>query len=147
MKMSTKGRYGVRFMLDLVEHYLQGPIPLKDIAQRQDISEKYLWQVINPLKAAGLIIPVRGAHGGYILARKPEDITVRDIINILEGPMALVECVDDSKRCPRSGDCIAHDLWVEIGDKIDQALRGISLADVVEKFRVRRKNDPVNYSI
>ncbi len=147
MKMSTKGRYGIRFMLDLVEHHLQGPIPLKDVAQRQDISEKYLWQVINPLKAAGLIIPIRGAHGGYVLARKPAEISVRDVINVLEGPLALVECMESKSRCKRITECMAYDMWVDIGEKLDQALRNITLADVVERFHTRRQSDPVNYSI
>jgi Rrf2 family protein len=134
-------------MLDLVEHYSQGPIPLKDVAERQDISEKYLWQVINPLKAAGLIIPIRGAHGGYVLARKPREISVRDIIIVLEGPLALVECMEKKSRCRRIPDCMAHDMWVEIGEKLDQTLREITLADIVERFHARRLSDPVNYSI
>lgn len=134
-------------MLDLVEHYQQGPIPLKDVAQRQSISEKYLWQVINPLKSAGLIIPIRGAHGGYVLARKPQEISVRDIITVLEGPLALVECMEKKNRCKRVADCMAHDMWVEIGEKLDRTLREISLADIVERFHVRRQSDPVNYSI
>jgi len=134
-------------MLDLVEHYLQGPIPLKDVAKRQDISEKYLWQVINPLKAAGLIIPIRGAHGGYVLARKPQEISVRDIICVLEGPLTLVDCMDKKRRCRRIPDCMAHDMWMEIGDKLDQAMRDINLADIVERHHARRQSDPSNYSI
>jgi Rrf2 family cysteine metabolism transcriptional repressor len=85
MKLSTRGRYGVRMMLELALHYGEGPILLKDIAERQGISEKYLWQLINPLKTTGLVNSLRGAHGGYVLAKAPEAISLKAILQILEG--------------------------------------------------------------
>jgi len=86
MKLSTKGRYGVRLMLDLAAHYGERPVLLKEISQREDISEKYLWHLITPLKSAGLIHATRGAHGGYELAKAPSEITVKDVFEVVEGP-------------------------------------------------------------
>ena len=102
MKLSTRGRYGVRLMLDLALHYGEGPIFLKDIAERQGISEKYLWQLINPLKTTGLINSQRGAHGGYVLGKAPERISLKEILQILEGSLCLVDCVDNPSFCERS---------------------------------------------
>ena len=118
MKLSTRGRYGTRLMLDLATHFGEGPILLKDISARQKISEKYLWQLISPLKNAGLINSTRGANGGYELSRQPKTITLCDIMAVLEGPMYLVECVDNSKNCELSFDCVTRDIWKEISDKV-----------------------------
>src|SRR5450759_2500949 len=94
MKLSTKGRYGVRLMLDLASHFGEGPVILKQISQREEISEKYLWQLINPLKSVGLVRATRGAHGGYVLAKTPSEITVKDILQVVEGSLCIVECVE-----------------------------------------------------
>jgi len=135
MKLSTRGRYGVRLMLDLALNGGNGPVLLREIAHRQEISEKYLWQVINPLKAAGLISSVRGAHGGYLLAQKPADINLRNILNVLEGPLCLVECVHNAAGCDRSPTCITREVWAEASQGILKALEGITLADMVEGHR------------
>jgi Rrf2 family cysteine metabolism transcriptional repressor len=92
MKLSTRGRYGVRLMLELALHYGEGPILLKDIAGRQGISEKYLWQLINPLKTAGLVNSLRGARGGYMLGKAPDAVSLKAILLILEGSLCLVDC-------------------------------------------------------
>ena len=133
MKLSTKGRYGVRLMVDLALRYGEGPILLKDIAERQEISEKYLWQLISPLKNAGLINSTRGAHGGYNLAKPPAQITLKEIVLPLEGSMCLVECVDNPSLCSRANTCVSRDVWHEVSEKILQTLESVTLENLVEK--------------
>jgi Rrf2 family protein len=133
MKLSTRGRYGVRLMQDLALHYGEGPILLRDIAQRQEISEKYLWQIINPLKTAGLVNSLRGAHGGYILGKAPEAISVKEILQVLEGSLCLVECVDNPSLCERSPSCISRDIWEEASKNMQQTLEDTTLAAMVER--------------
>ena len=113
MKLSTKGRYGVRLMLNLAAHYGKGPVLLKGCLSKgeEDISEKYLWHLINPLKSVGLIHAKRGNIGGYELAKEPSEITVKDIIEVVEGPIYLVDCIENPATCKRSDFCIARDLW------------------------------------
>ena len=135
MKLSTKGRYGVRFMLDLAMHYGEGPIFLKDIAERQGISEKYLWQLVSPLKSAGFINTVRGSKGGFYLSRDPGNINLMEIIRILEGPICFVDCVEDPKLCDRSQGCISRDVWGEASRKVGEIFTGITLESMVEKQR------------
>lgn len=95
MKLSTKGRFGVRLMIDLALHSGRGPLLLKDIARRQGISEKYLWNLINPLKTVEHVRSIRGAHGGYRLAKQPAEISLKDIMRVLEGCLCLVDCVEN----------------------------------------------------
>ena len=99
MKISTKGRYGIRLMLSLALHYDKGTLALKSIAREQDISEKYLEQIINPLTKSGLVKSYRGAQGGYILTREPKDITIGEVLRILEGSLSPVDCVHNP-MCP-----------------------------------------------
>jgi Rrf2 family protein len=113
MKLSTKGRYGVRLMIDLAAHYGEGPVLLREIAKREEISEKYLSNFVNPLKAMGLLEATRGVHGGYILGKAPTEITMKEIIEVLEGPLCLVDCVEKPVACNRAAFCIARDLWSE----------------------------------
>ena len=131
MKLSTKGRYGVRLMLDLALHYEQGSVFLKDVARRQEISEKYLWQLTGPLKAARLINSTRGPHGGYTLARSPQDINLKEIVNVLEGPLCIVDCVDDPGLCNRSVDCPARGIWSTVSKSILDVLESTTLQDVL----------------
>ena len=133
MKLSTRGRYGVRLMLELALLYGQGPILLKEIAASQGISEKYLWQLINPLKTTGLVISQRGMHGGYALGKPPEAITVREILRILEGSLCLVDCVDNPSLCERSPSCIARDLWGEASEEMQRMFGSMTLAAMVER--------------
>lgn len=120
-------------MQDLALHYGEGPILLRDIAQRQEISEKYLWQIINPLKTAGLVNSLRGAHGGYILGKAPEAISVKEILQVLEGSLCLVECVDNPSLCERSPSCISRDIWEEASKNMQQTLEDTTLAAMVER--------------
>ena len=133
MKISTKGRYGLRILLDIATHQDQGPVNIRDIARRQSISGKYLWQVINPLKGAGLVRSVRGAKGGYMLAREAADISVKDVVSVLEGPVTLVPCVDTPARCKRSDNCVAREAWAEIEGKMVETMVSIRLAELVRR--------------
>jgi len=130
MKISTRGRYGTRMMLDLAAHHDQGPTPLREIANRQDLSVKYLEQLIIPLKAAGYIRSVRGARGGYTLARKPDKISVGQIIKVLEGGLSLVDCVEDPKVCEREKNCPTRDIWLRMSERLMEELSSLTLRDV-----------------
>ena len=141
MKLSTRGRYGVRLMLELALHYGEGPILLKDIAERQGISEKYLWQLINPLKTTGLVNSLRGAHGGYVLGKPPEAISLKAILQILEGPLCLVDCVDNPSLCERAPSCISRDIWGEASKNMQQTLEDTTLAAMVERQKEKLKNE------
>jgi Rrf2 family protein len=122
-------------MLDLAAHHDEGPIPLKKIAKRQDLSVKYLEQLMIPLKAAGLIRSVRGANGGYILARKPEAINVGQILEILEGSLSLVDCVEDPEICEREQQCPTRDIWLRMSQRLMEELSALSLQDVLKGKR------------
>ena len=133
MKISTKGRYGLRTLMDIAVHQTKGPVNLNDIAERQGISAKYLWQIMNLLKTAGLVRGTRGPKGGYILLRDPATITLLDVIQILEGPVTLVECVDDPDFCTRTANCVAHTVWDEVSQAIRNALQKITLAEILRR--------------
>ena len=132
MKLSTRSRYGTRLMLDLARFYDQAPIPLAEIAKRQKLSVKYLEQLIIPLKAFGLIRSVRGARGGYRLARSPERITVGQVIEVLEGGLSLVDCVNDPKACKLRVHCLTRPLWQGVSRLIKEYLSSLTLKDVLE---------------
>ena len=119
--------------MDIAMHQAKGPVTLNDIAKRQAISVKYLWQVINPLKTSGLLSVTRGAKGGYVLARRPESITILEIMDILEGPVSLVDCITKKDACNRLDTCVARTVWVEVNHAIEKAMKGISLADVLHR--------------
>ena len=135
MKLSTRSRYGTRLMLDMAEHYNDGPIHLMIIAQRQGISVKYLEQIIIPLKKAQYVKSVRGPKGGHALARPPEDITVGEIVALLEEGMSLVECSHDGDSCQRSPFCPTRHIWQEAARAMFAKLESITLADLLEKSR------------
>jgi Rrf2 family protein len=140
MKLSTKGRYGVRLMIDLAARYGEGPVLMREIAKRQEISEKYLSNLINPLKATGLLEATRGVHGGYVLGKSPSEISMKDIVEAVEGPMCLVDCVDKPATCARTSLCIAHELWSEASKGINQVLEKYTLADMVVRQKAKRDN-------
>ncbi len=142
MKISTKGHYGVQAMFDLAQHYGEGPISLKSVAERQGLSEHYLEQLIAVLRKAGLVRSVRGAQGGYILARQPDDIKVGDIIRVLEGPIAPVECVneEDAEQCHKAESCITRSVWEKVRNSIEDVLDSISLADMCKDAEKAKMN-------
>ena len=141
MKLSTRTRYAVRAMIELARHNLTRPLQLKIIAERQEISVKYLEQLMAILKSAGLIKSVRGSKGGYVLARAPNQIALSDILHCVEGPIATVECVEDSTSCARAADCAAREVWKRVEQAIEQVLQSITLKDVAEMASNTKQSD------
>ena len=133
MRLSTRGRYGTRLMVDLAQHHADGPIPLAEIAKRQDLSAKYLEQLIILLKGAGLIRSARGRRGGYMLARRPEEIYLGEIIETLVGRLALVDCVAEPELCERSPECPTRGIWVGMTEIVKKQLFSLNLQDVVQR--------------
>jgi Rrf2 family transcriptional regulator, iron-sulfur cluster assembly transcription factor len=131
MKLSTKSRYGTRLMLDMAQHYNEGPIHLANVAKRQGISVKYLEQIIIPLKKANYIQSVRGPKGGHTLAKPPEEITVGEIVAVLEESTSFAECSDNDGFCERSSTCLTRHLWKEAAQAMFDRLHAITLADVM----------------
>ena len=130
MLISTKGRYGVMIMVYLAENYNNGHKPLKEIASSQDLSEKYLEQIINPLTKAGMLTSYRGAQGGYALSKPPTEIAVGDILRILEGSLAPVYCVaENGETCDKLKSCNSVVVWKKIKDAIDKVVENMTLAD------------------
>jgi Rrf2 family cysteine metabolism transcriptional repressor len=132
IRISTKGRYGTRFMLELASHYGKGPLLLKEVAQSQGLSEGYLQHIVDALKGAGLVFSSRVGHGGYTLARPPEEITLKDILSILEGSINLVECIDNPIICGRSEDCVPRKVWSELSANFSKSLDSITLGKMVQ---------------
>ncbi len=132
MKISTKGRYGLRMMLDLAHNYQNGLVSLKEIAQRQEISEKYLEQIIILLHKSGLIRSMRGSQGGYALAKSPEEITVGAVLRALEGSLVPVDCVLD-ESCPRIEGCATRRLWSRIADAVADIVDNTTLAQLAKE--------------
>lgn len=131
LKVSTKGRYGLRAMVELAGHYGSGPVMMSDISRSQELSRKYLHALLTNLREAGLVTSVLGAKGGYLLARSPADIKVREIVEALEGSMSIVECVPSAKSCARSPDCATRGLWVSLSQEITRVLDAVTLEDLV----------------
>ena len=125
----------MRFLIDLALYGVAGNVTLKDIARRQGISEKYLWQVANPLKTAGLIRAEPGAGGGYALARAAEEISLRDVVVALEGEGALVTCVQDPEACGRAAGCAAREVWAALDERISEAMASFRLSGMVARQR------------
>lgn len=141
MRLSTRGRYGARFMLDLAIHGGQGPVLLKDLAERQGLSVKYLEQLVGPLRKAGLVKSKRGVRGGFQLAKAPEEIRMLEVVEAVEGALTLVECVAHPKGCPRSPKCATKEVWSKAANAIREVLAGISLADMIGSHGSTRERE------
>ena len=141
MKLSTRTRYAVRAMIELAKHDNNRPLQLKLIAERQEISIKYLEQLMAVLRSAGLIKSVRGSRGGYILAKAPNQIAIIDILHCVEGPIATVECVEDGTRCSRATDCAAREVWMRVEQAIENVLQSITLRDVADMATGTKQSD------
>lgn len=135
MKLSTRARYGIRAMLEIAMHGGQSPVDLNEISKNQGLSKKYLHALLVQLKNAGLLASVRGKTGGYLLAKKPEEITLFDIYLVLEGGINLVDCVAHEELCSRAGDCVARKIWQRLGNAIRKELDTTTLADLIEETR------------
>jgi len=135
MRLSTKGRYGLRAMLDIAQSQEDGPVAIHTIAQRQDLSSRYLEQLLIPLKQAGLVKSVRGSQGGYVLGRAAGSITVGDVIRVLEGPIAPVECVNELNpdECDRADYCVTKKIWSRLRDSIVEVLDSYTLEDLMKE--------------
>jgi Rrf2 family protein len=131
-------------MVALALNYGQSPIFLKDIAKGENISEKYLSLIIIPLRRIGLVNSIRGAYGGYRLAKEPSQITMKEIVDVLEGDCSLVDCVKNPSTCPRVSTCASHDIWVIIGGKISETLSSITLDMLVKMNQEKAGNAMMN---
>lgn len=147
MRISTKGRYATRAMLDLAMHYDKMPVMLKDISARQGISLRYLEQIVSPLIAAKLINSTRGPRGGISLSRPPRKIRLLDIIQVLEGPVAPVECVENPGVCTRAPMCATRDVWMDLARAMQGVLGSTTLQDLVERQKKRDPGRELVYSI
>lgn len=133
MKLSTRSRYGLRALIDLAFHYNDGPVPLREVAERQNLPENYLEHLMAALRRGGIIKSVRGPSGGYYLNRAPQDITLGDIFRLLEGPIAPAECSASSEgTCSSPSDCFVFSLWQELSDEINNVFDSKTLADVLK---------------
>ncbi len=142
MKISTKGRYALRFMLDLAEHQNEGFIALKDIAERQGISKKYLEQIVPLLNKADILKANRGYQGGYMLAKSPEQYTVGDILRITEGSIVPVACMEESADlCARRDSCMTLNVWKGLNKVIADYLDGITLQKILDDYREQSVNE------
>lgn len=146
MKLSTRARYGVRLMIVLAMKYRKGPVFLKDIAKGENISEKYLSIIIISLRSAGFVNSMRGANGGYVLAKAPEQINMKDIVDVLEGDSGLVECVKNPSTCERVPICVSHDVWAMIDGKISEVLSAITL-DTLIKMKQEKTEQAIMHNI
>lgn len=138
MKLSTKGQYGVKAMFDLALHYGVEPTSLKNIAKRQEISEYYLEQLMAVLRRENLVKSVRGAQGGYVLVRDPSLITVGEILNVLEGPLEITECItdDDNTGCSKINYCATRLIWIKLKTAVNDVINSITLVDMVNDYNM-----------
>lgn len=132
MKLSTRSRYGTRMMLDMAQHCNEGPVQIGDIARRQGISVKYLEQLIIPLKKANYVKSVRGPKGGHMLAKSPEQITVGEIVNLLEAGINLTDCIENPDTCNRSSSCLTRAIWQEATKAMYDKLNSITLSEMIK---------------
>lgn len=136
MKISAKARYGLRILLDVALHETHArPRTIKEIADAQGISEKFISRIVVPLRERGMIRSERGKLGGFRLAQAPSDITLLAVIETLQGPISLVDCVADKAGCVRSGTCVARSVWTDVNTAVRAALRGMTLETVLERVR------------
>ncbi|MEW6267476.1 MAG: Rrf2 family transcriptional regulator [Thermodesulfobacteriota bacterium] len=146
MKMSTKGRYGLRVMMELANHYGHGPMLVEAIAKNQGISSNYIHLLVTGLKSAGLVRTWRGPSGGYELTKKPSAITALDVVSVLEGRSAPVECVSDASACPRAGRCAARDVWCEVATAMEGVLSKLTLEQLAAR-QLAKQEEPMTYDI
>lgn len=134
MKLSTKGRYGVKAMFELALQYGGEPLSIKEIADRLSMSDYYLEQLFGTLRKSGLINSIRGAQGGYMLSKAPNMITAADILNVLEGPIEISDCISDEMNCSRSNYCATRLLWIKISDSVNNVINSVTLQDMLDDY-------------
>ena len=133
MRISTRTRYGSRALVELATAYPERAVSVREVAEIQHISVKYLEHIMTTLKAAGLIKAVRGMHGGHMLTRSPSSINLSDVFSALEGPPTLVDCVDYPNSCPMEAVCPTQDTWIQVGQSIAEILERTTLQDLIER--------------
>ena len=141
MKISTKGRYGLRILMDLAINQSEKPRLIRDIAKSQQISEKYISRLVIALRKAGMIRSVRGVNGGFHIAMKPEDITLLDVIEVMEGPLSIVDCVSAPKKCAHSANCAPREIWGKLNEDIRGLMRQTTLADILASYDRQNARD------
>ncbi len=146
MRISTRSRYGIRLMINLAANYNKGHAFLKDIAREEEISEKYLSQIVIPLRRAGLLSASRGVHGGYTLLKSPREITAKEVVEVLEGDLVLIECERDRECCNRVTGCASRGLWEGLSEKITEYLSSVTLDDLL-KIKQEKASKTIEYSI
>lgn len=149
MKISTKGRYGTRALVDIAIHQGKGPVLLKSIAAREQISLPYLERIIASMVKAGFLKSTRGPNGGISLSKSPEEIRLSHVLEALEGSLALVECVEDPRVCSRANVCVTCEVWSEMKKAMDRILESTTLQDLLERHKQKesarlRQNDEVS---
>ena len=147
MKLSTRGQYGTRALLDLALHGGKGPVLLRDIAQRQQISLRYLEHLVTPLIAGGILRSTRGPRGGVSLAKAPGEIRLSEVIHRLEGSIAPVECINDPGICTRSKVCAARDIWSDLKNAMNEVLESTTLQDLAERQKRKEQCKETMYYI
>jgi len=147
MKLSTKTRYGVRSILDLALNYEIEPVSLKEIAARQELPYKYLEHVLAMLRTAGLVRSVRGSQGGYTLVKPPDQITLREVFDVLEGPEGFVHCTTDPQVCDRHDMCVTQEVWAHMYAACMEVLESTTLEDLVRRARQKRDASAPMYYI
>lgn len=143
MKLSTKGQYGVKAMFDLALNYGEEPVSLKSVADRQCVSEYYLEQLIAVLRRENLVKSIRGAQGGYVLARDPSEITVGEILNVLEGPLEISECLSEEAgpECSKINYCATRLIWIKIRKAVNDVVNSITLKDMISDYEMLREKN------
>ncbi len=147
LRLSTKGQYGVRALYEIANGYPERPVTIREISEKQDVSVSYLEQILNKLRKAGFIKSIKGPGGGYILNKRPEDISIASILKELEGPFAITSCLDPDEGCIRIDSCVVHLLWKSLGEQIDAFLNTITLQSLLSGDLQQKisKNNKKNY--
>ncbi|MDD3194082.1 MAG: Rrf2 family transcriptional regulator [Oscillospiraceae bacterium] len=145
MKISTKGRYGLRMMIDIAMNQGEGPVSVRDIACRQSLSDKYLEQIVTQANKAGLLKSIRGAGGGYQLSRPAAEVSVGEILRAMEGSLSPVECVrelgEESASCQNADECATYELWRDIKKAVDQVIDNRTLQDMIDNYTRKNHDD------
>lgn len=148
MKLSTRARYGLRAILELGLNYGKGIVTLSEISQKQEISERYLERIMSILVSSGLVTSLRGQHGGFTLAKDPSEIRLSEVIQVLEGSLSLVPCLDNPKICKRVNVCVVRDVWVRMKNAMLAVLDSITLRDMIKmQMDKYKESTPIVYNI
>jgi Rrf2 family protein len=139
LRLSTKGRYGVRAMFEIAKGYPSEPLTIKEISEKQAISVPYLEQILNKLRKAGFIKSIKGPGGGYVLSIRPGNISIGEILNVFEGPVAIASCLDPKKGCMRVDKCVTYLLWRSLGEKVKAFLNTVTLKDLLKGTFTQKK--------